>query len=263
MSQLIRFIPGCLLLLATLPQLSWCQSPDQQPVRDEDTAEYKLQHLVRNVRASHYDPLLGQSAIPTLKQAFANASDTETKVNVANVLIMYGQKDDLYWSVLYKRAEEIVNSSAPCPLIFDENGKSIRGAISPDFVQWAKNNNLPTNEALMEQTGAFPSDLSLMAEIGDARGLPLLRRGLSSQNYGVRAMAAQGLALLQDKGSIGAIIQAAKTAPSEVQWWIARPLLAFDDSNAREAAEELISNKKVLEANRQRIKEKGARGLWW
>lgn len=263
MSQLVRLLPGCLLLLlASLPQPGWCQSPDQQPVRDEDTPEFKLQDLILKVRTSHYDPLLGQSAIPALKEAFANASDTLTKVNVANVLVMYGQKDDVYWSVLYKRAEEIVNSTAPYPLVFDENGKSIRGAISPEFVQWMKDNNLRKDEAVQEQLGVFPVELPLMAEIGDPRGLLILRRGLSSRNYGVRAMAARGLALLDDTDSIQEIIQAAKTAPAEVQAWIARPLLAFDDSNAREAAEGLITDKKFLEELKKEVREKGPRALW-
>jgi hypothetical protein len=45
-----------------------------------------------------------------------------------------------YWSVLYDRAQEIVDSQAPCALVFDENGKSIRGAISSEFLQWGETN---------------------------------------------------------------------------------------------------------------------------
>jgi HEAT repeat protein len=102
-----------------------------------------------------------------------------------------------------------------------------------------------------------------MAEIGDSRGLSILRKGLLSPNYGVRASAAEGLALLQDNDSISSIISAAKTAPQEVQGWIARPLLAFDDPGARTAAEELISDKTLLEDLKRRAKEKGARGLFY
>jgi HEAT repeat protein len=130
-------------------------------------------------------------------------------------------------------------------------------------LEWVKNNNLPRDEAFMEQLGSFPAELSLMAEIGDPRSLPILRQGLSSPNYGVRAMAARGLALLQDKDPISSIIQAAQTAPSEMQWAIAEPLVAFDDSRARAVAEELVSDKKLLESDKQILKEKGVRGLWW
>jgi hypothetical protein len=261
MSQLNRLIPFCLLISAFFAQLGLCQSANQPPTRQEETVEYKLHDLIGKAWQSHFDPFFGQSAIPVLKEAFAKTLDRFTKENIANALLMYGQKDDAYWSVLYKRAQEIVDSNAPYPLVFDENGKSIRGAISRDFLQWVSDNNLSKDEALREQLGS-PAELQMMAEIGDPRGLPILRKGLSSSNYGIRAMAARGLALLQDKDSIPPIIQAAKTVPSEVQGWIARPLLAFDDSRAREAAEELIPDKKLLEEFRQTLKEKGPRGLW-
>jgi HEAT repeat protein len=83
-----------------------------------------------------------------------------------------------------------------------------------------------------------------LATTGDARGLPILRKGLLSPNFGVRAVAAQGLAKLQDKDSIPQIISAAKQAPAEVQWRIAQHLLPFDDLNANAGAEELIPDKK-------------------
>jgi hypothetical protein len=75
-------------------------------------------------------------------------------------------------------------------------------------------------------------------------------------------MAARGLAVLQDKDSIPLIIEAARKAPSEIQWFIAHPLVAFEDSKARAAAEELIPDKAILEDLKQKAKEKGARGIW-
>jgi hypothetical protein len=260
MPQLDRIIPCFLLTLVFFPQRGLCQSADQPSIRAEQTTDDKVLDLIGKAWESHFDPFFGQSAIPALKEAFAKTSDRFSKENIANALIMFGQKDDAYWSLLYKRAQEIVDSNVPYPLVFDENGKSIRGAISPEFLQWVKDNNLSKDEALSEQLGN-PVELSFMAEIGDPRGLPILRKGLSSPNYGVRAMAAQGLALLQDKDSIPLIIHAAKTAPSEMQWWIARPLLAFNDSTARAAAEELISDKQLLESDKQIVKEKGGSRL--
>jgi len=101
-----------------------------------------------------------------------------------------------------------------------------------------------------------------MGEAGDPRGLSILRKGLLSPNYEVRATAAKGLALLQDKVSISSIIEAARTAPLELQWAVALALVAFDDPRARAAAEELIPNKEVLEDLKKGVKEKGARALW-
>ena len=96
--------------------------------------------------------------MPALQEAFTNATDSLTKENIASVLVTRGQKDDVHWSVLSKRAQEIVDSKAPYPLVYDATGKSIRGALSPEFLEWVKTNNLSQNDALNEQIGTFPAD---------------------------------------------------------------------------------------------------------
>jgi hypothetical protein len=261
MLKLNRIVPW-LLTLTSFALIAPCQTDDQRPIQDDGTAEYKLPDLILKARTSHFDPSLGESAIPVLKEAFVEVEDRVTKENIANTLLLFGQKDDAYWSILYERAQEIVNSTAPNALVFDANGKRVRGAVSPDFLDWVQNNNLSKDEALREQLDC-PGELALMVGIGDPRGLSMLRKGLSSPNYGIRAEAALGLALLKDKDSISPIIQAAKTAPSDFQWWIAESLLAFDDAAAHEAAEKLISDKTLLEEKKQLVKARGARGLLW
>ena len=77
-----------------------------------------------------------------------------------------------------KRAQEIVDSQAPDPVAYDANGKSVRGVISPEFLQWVKDNNIPKDEAESEEMGSFAGELSLMASTGDRRGLPILRVGI-------------------------------------------------------------------------------------
>jgi hypothetical protein len=244
MPQLNRLIPCCLLMFVSLVTPAGCQSVSEQTAKDE--ADFKLHSLLLEVRKNPDDPLIKLQAIPRLQEAFTNALDA--------------QKDDVYWSILSKRAQEIVDSTAPYPLVYDANGKSIRGAISPEFSEWIKTNNLSQNEAVFDQLG-LGSDLSLVAIAGDSRGLSIFRKGLSSPNYGVRAMAARGLAVLQDKASIPLIIEAARNAPLEIQWFIAQPLVAFEDSRARAAADELIPDKAILEDLKQRAKEKGPRGI--
>ena len=176
--------------------------------------------------------------------------------------MIIGQKDDIYWFTLSKRAQEIVDSQAPDPGMYDTEGKGVHGAISPEFLQWAKDNNIPKDQAISEYSGSYPFELSLMASTGDPRGRSILRKGLSSPNYAVRAMAAFGLAVLQDRDSVPLIIGAAKQAPSDAQWFIARFLLGFNDPKALAAADELIADKKVLESDKQLVNAKGARGLW-
>lgn len=71
-------------------------------------------------------------------------------------------------------------------------------------------------------------------------------------------MAALGLAKLQDKESIPLIIEACQRANPEMAPFLARSLVFFDDSQAQNAAEKFISNKKSLEELRRRIRERGA-----
>jgi hypothetical protein len=78
MSQLNRLIPCPILMVVFCVQLGLCQSADQRPTPDEEKPEYRLQDLILKARTSHYDPLLGQSAIPALKAAFASVSDSLT-----------------------------------------------------------------------------------------------------------------------------------------------------------------------------------------
>jgi hypothetical protein len=249
-----------LFALVLLTPVALCQSASESTV--DESPDMKLNGLLLQVRESNYDPIIGLQAIPALQEAFnKDTTDAPIKASIASVLVMLGQKDDAYWSFLWKRAQEAVDSKAPYPLIYDASGKALRGQTSPEFLQCVKANNLSLNDALNEELAIFPNELELMGTIGDRRGLPLLRKGLSSPNYETRAAAAHGLAVLQDKDSIPLIIEAARNSPSETQWFIAQALVAFDDPEARAAAEELISDKELLADIKQRVREKGARLL--
>ena len=60
------------------------------------------------------------------------------------------------------------------------------------------------------------SGLSPLAQIGDPRGVPLLRKALLSPNILLASLAAAGLAQAQDKASIPLIIAACKRAPPSI-----------------------------------------------
>ena len=173
MPQLNNFIQRYLLTFTLLAPLVLSQSIDNSPTPDEQQPWYQLHSLLLKVRGSNYDPLISARATPALREAFNNAPDALTKENVASVLMIIGQKDEIYWSTLSKRAQEIVDSQAPDPLVYDADGKTVRGAISPDFLQWTKDNNIPREESVNEHLGLFSAELSLMADTGDPRGLPI------------------------------------------------------------------------------------------
>lgn len=260
MSQ-FKTLQCCLLMLGFFIQPAHGQTISNEfNVANPKTADDTLFDLILKVRNSNYDPLVGLTAIPTLKQAFTQTLDPVTKENIANVLIRFGQKDEVYWSTLSKRAQEIVDCDAPNPLVVDDAGK-FTGTVSPDFASWATAHNVSVNDALSDHLGKMPTELLLMADTQDPRGLSILRKGLLSPNYAVRDMAARGLALLQDKDSVRSIIIAARTAPKEARSVIATALVFFDDSSAQAAADELITNKELLADLRQRAKQRGPRGL--
>jgi HEAT repeat protein len=113
-----------------------------------------------------------------------------------------------------------------------------------------------------EEADRFSLQILFIATTGDPRGLPILRKALSSSNNIIQGFAAKGLAVLQDKESIPRIIDAAHRAPLGAQSLIAEPLVAFNDRQAQAAADELVTDKNLLEDLRERIKEKGPRAVW-
>ncbi len=129
----------CLLMLGFLVHPAHGQNSNgPSNAADQKTVDDNLFNLILKVRKSNYDPSVGLAAISSLKEVFNQSSDSFTKENVANVLIRLGQKDEVYWSVLAKRALQIVDSNAPNPLVYDENGETVSGRVSPHFIDWAK-----------------------------------------------------------------------------------------------------------------------------
>ncbi len=248
----------CVLLLTSFPGLSVGQSTNSVA---DDEAKQRITGIIRELDRSNYDATIGAQELPVLEDAFAQTTDPVLKENIASALVRLGGKDDIYWSVLAERAQEILDNDAPDPILYDANGKSIRGKLSPAFLEWASKHGL-TSDAIYQQLLTIPAEFSFVATTGDSRGLPILRKGLQSSNYVIRAIAARGLATLQDEASIPLIIAAAHQAPSEIQGFIARALVAFSNPAAQAAAEELVTDKNVLEGIRQQIKERGPRGVW-
>jgi hypothetical protein len=101
-----------------------------------------------------------------------------------------------------------------------------------------------------------------LARTGDARGLAMLRRGLSSRNDLIRALAAKGLALLEGRDSVPAIIAACGTAPAQAAELVARALVFFDDPRAQAAADTYIKDADVLRELRRLSRERGPAGVF-
>jgi len=246
-----------------LARLAFCQSNSVSPDRLDELLSEMRSNTFSNATVGLIAIAGDRRAVPDLQVALTKATDLETREVLSSALIRLRETDSAYWSILSKRAQEIVDDSAPDPLVYDSDGKSIRGLISPTFLEWAKTNNLAADDALIERVMTFPRELTLLAITGDSRGLPLLRKGLTSRSHSIQLIAAEGLAQLQDKDSITAIIQAAKNAPAEIRWAIARPLVFFDDPRAQAAAEEMISDGNLLEYKKKIARAKGASGVFY
>jgi len=167
-------------------------------------------------------------AIPVLKEQFIKSQDPNTKMKIAAALVRLGEKDDSYWDYMAQQVTPVIES--PDPRIYDPEGKPVPEQLSPDYLKWAKDHNLPFDPVYQ-----LPVTVLLFGETGDPRGVPLLRRGLLSHNYFIQAVAARGLAQAQDKDSIPLIIEACQRSPEEGVPIIAKSLLYFEDPRAEAA----------------------------
>jgi HEAT repeat protein len=136
-----------------------------------------------------------------------------------------------------RAATVAVGSDEPFPSGFGADGKMAPG-LSPQFIAWAKAHGLTTEAAADLATHDLPGKVLLLAETGDRRAIPLLRRALSSPNFMIQGYGTQGLADLQDKASIPFIIAACRNAPEEVASALSEFLAEFDDPVAQRAAKE-------------------------
>ena len=173
-------------------------------------------------------------AIPALEKQFDLTQDRQTKAEIASALVRLGDKDDRYWHFLVNLALPVIVSDEPDPFAYDEHGKT-NGTVSPGLVAWAQSHNMPLPKAASEAFTGVYDGLGHLADTGDPRGIPLLRRALKSPNFITVQLAAQGLAQAKDKDSIPLIIEACKRAPADAADSIVRALIFFDDSNAQNA----------------------------
>ena len=166
------------------------------------------------------------------------SKDELEKGKIADALVRLGDTDATYWNYLVTQATAAIDSDMPLSIAFDAKGKPIPGQISPEFTAWVKAHDMSLGEAA-NQVAFLPIRVTFLAETGDKRGVPLLRRALQSKNPMIVVMAAKGLALAKDKDSIPLIIDACKRSA-----WppapIAESLIFFDDPLAQREADTFL-----------------------
>ena len=220
--------------------------PNTAPVRDN--LAIAIDEIKRDNWA-YVDILVKEAgperAIPILQDLFTQSQDVDTKASIASKLVKLGDKDDTYWRFVVDQAREPIEGDIPLAVSFDAEGKHTPDS-SPEFTAWAKAHNLsPEETAQAAFNTVYPLKLGVLANTGDPRAIPLLRRGLLARNFMVEAGSAMGLAILKDRDSIPLIVEACKRAPAWAKGAIAMSLLQFNDPEAQNAAEPYLPKELV------------------
>jgi hypothetical protein len=198
-------------------------------------------------------------AIPALEVQFSRTTDLDTKTKIADGLVRLGDKDNTYWNFLLKQATLAVDSDLPDPF-HDSQGNATGRQLSPEFKAWAQAHHVDVSAAIQSALYDLPGKVMLLAETGDPRGIPLLRRALQSNNYQIVAWASKGLAQTQDKQSIPLIIAAVQKAPPDYTSLIAEPLVYFDDAQAQSAVDTYMPKEKATMAREEKARGRGVFG---
>jgi hypothetical protein len=188
-----------------------------------------------------------EQAVPILQDLFAHnedasEKDASTKAWIAGELVRLGARDDIYWNFVVNEARKTLESDAPDFMNLDPQAPSSAGP-SPEFVAWAKAHNVSIESVAHE--AVYPLKLGPLIRSGDARAIPLLRRGLLAPNHQVEAASAMGLVILKDRDSIPLIVEACKRSPAAAAPAIAMSLLQFHDAEAQSAAEPYLTQDMV------------------
>jgi HEAT repeat protein len=175
-------------------------------------------------------------AIPSLEEQFGRTTDVDTKTKIANGLVRLGDKHNTYWNYLLEQATLAVDSDVPDGVFSNLVGQT-RDQFSSALQAWAQTHNVSANTAAQSALYDLPGKVLELAQTGDPRGIPFLRRALQSRNYMIAGWAAKGLVQIQDKDSIPLIIAACQRAPTGYASEIAKSLIWFDDPRAQIAVD--------------------------
>jgi hypothetical protein len=159
------------------------------------------------------------------------------------MFVTLGPKDDLYFDVLAKYAQDSVVSDAPPPFFFDPEGTEIRSNLTLVFTNWCEVHQMKSDVCLAT-VAEQAVDAYYLGLLKDKRGIPTFRRGLESNNVAIVRASSAGLALLNDIDSISLIVTAARRFPPKLQPLVADMLAQFDDPRAWPPIDEFIKDPK-------------------
>ena len=212
-------------------------------VRSGKFSGYNVE-IIREARAT--------VAIPDLEKHFPLVTDIWDKAKIAQVLLSFGVRKDVYWDYLAELVKPALENDVPSPWIFDANGKS-KEEVTQNLLAWAKAHGKSADEAGQYIVYELPATVSFIGSTGDPRAIPILRRAFASPNSSIQGAAAEGLAEMHDIASVPMMIERCKNGPPEVAHLIAEALVYFDDPEAQRMVDTYLPKDVAKELRQRRM----------
>jgi hypothetical protein len=225
------------------------------------SVEDVVRELLSDKQRSFAQLLLGHAAdVVNSKRVFDLTQDTERRLRNASILVSIDAAGARHREFLHERALVALGDAerVPWPVSYSDDGTT---APNAELVDWCQARGLSYWDIYRVAMYEFPSSWYFLAAAGDPSATEVLLKGLTSRNWMIVAMAAQGLAKLNDSSYIEPIVAAARRAP--MRSGILQALIHFDDPAALIAARELAEGRNaLLDAFIQEKERVGIRALF-
>jgi HEAT repeat protein len=179
-----------------------------------------------------------------MKELFGKASTRLVRQTLALALLQQGEKDEVYIDDLLKYAREAIDTTAPLPVEYDQQGNALKGHVAPAFERWCKSNGFELRECL-DRVYAYPLDVLMLARAKDRRAIPLLRQALSVENHATAEMAVRGLAWLNDTDSIPLVAQQLVRFRPKLAQSVAAAVAEFSDPRVGPILDRFVTDRKL------------------
>jgi hypothetical protein len=202
------------------------------------TQKHSLEELAAEANKHSFQDILNKNpaAISNLEDIFAVTSQVELKQRIASILMRIGVRDSAYFDFLVGEAKKALEIDAPWGELFDDKTGKVTG-INPAFLEWCRKHHRNPYEAFEEARYEVPVPWFYLAAAGDPRAYDLLMNGLQAENIMIAALAAQGLAKLQDPRAINELITLSRHGALGIRFQMAEALWFFADPRAQAAAD--------------------------
>jgi hypothetical protein len=252
-----RLLPAYVVCATLLTGVVFAQSPPEPPV---PTPAEQLADSLAKVKAGKFSgynvEIIRRAratvAIPDLEKQFPLIKDIWDKAKIAQVLLSFGDRKDIYWNYLAELVKPALENDVPSPWVFDANGKS-EEELRQHLLTWAKAHGKSADEAGQYIIYELPASVSFIGSTGDPRAIPILRRAFASPNSSIQGAAADGLAEMHDVASVPMMIERCKNGPPEVAHSIAESLVYFDDPEAQRMVDTYLPKDVAKELRQRRM----------